>query len=859
MQKIRNLSAILLIFTATAFQVYSQVTPGYYLPKDFSSNKSIPAPWDVLGYQLGEWHVSHDLLVSYFKVLSQTSPRVRYEVYGKTHEGRPLTLAIISSEENIKNIDEIKKKHLQISDPASSSSVDLAGQPVVVWLSHSIHGNEASGANSSMLTAYYYAAGTGKEIDEILKSTIILIDPATNPDGLQRFSTWVNSHKSYQVNTDPLSREHLEVWPGGRSNHYWFDLNRDWLPVEQPESENRVKKLMEWKPNVMVDEHEMGSNSTFHFSPGEPKRVNPLIQPENQDLTKKLAADYAKAYDAIGSFYFSAEQYDDYYIGRGPTFMDMNGGVSLLFEQASSRGFAQTTENGLLTFPFAIKNQFTGSLSTINTAYRLRNEFLTYQKNYYLSAINDAKKSIKKAYVFGSESDQNTTFKMAQFLNVHGINSFVLKKDISTGKKNFKASKAYVVPLGQPQYRMIESIFETRTTFADSIFYDVSAWNMALAYNLPYETLNAIQFTADLAGDLYSVSQKPSGKISGDGTAYAYVVSWDDYLAPAALYKLLDNELIVKVATAPLESLDGKIFGRGSLIIPAGTVNKDAAKIEKCLNFITSEYGINVTKLNTGDNKKIDLGSPTLINVVKPRIVILTEEGVNGFSAGQLWHLFDTKYKIPVTLLPQRMLQSVNLNDYNILIIPDGNYSSINERTVEKIQNWLSGGNTVIGLERATTWLNKSKFMNIEFGLQQARPKNLSYESTLLSAASREIPGTIYQVLLDLTHPMNYGYTNDKLAIYKDNEIIQSAPEANPMNFPAQFISNSLLSGYSPRGFEKSLSGTAAYSVFPYSQGKVFAFYNNPVFRAYFTGTNKLLANSIFFGNAIRFSVSREQ
>ncbi|MDF1558945.1 MAG: M14 family zinc carboxypeptidase [Bacteroidales bacterium] len=838
---------------------FSQVTKEYYLPEGISYNSDIPAPEEFLGYSVGEWHVSHDLLVGYFKLLAEKSPRIKYETYGKTHEGRPLTIAIISSEENIKNLDAIKKIHKQITDPATSSSVDLATQPVVVWLSHSIHGNEASGANSALLTAYYYTAGTGKEIEDILKNTIILIDPTTNPDGLQRFSTWVNSHKSYQGNSDPLSREHLETWPGGRSNHYWFDLNRDWLLIEQPESEYRVKKLLEWKPNILVDLHEMGSNSTFHFSPGEPKRVNPLIPEENQTLTKKLAADYAKAYDEIGSFYFSSEQFDDYYIGRGPTFMDMNGGVALLFEQASSRGFAQNTVNGLLTFPFAIRNQFTGSVSTVNTASRLRNEFLTYQKNYYSTAITDAKKSSKKAYIFGSVTDRSTTFRLAHFLSIHGINSYLIKKDLTTSKNIFKATCAYVVPLEQPQFRLIESIFETRTAFSDSLFYDVSAWNIPMAYNVPFESLDVKNFTTDLQGEVFSPSQQPAGSYIGAGSAYAYVIKWDDYYAPAALYTLLKNNVIVKVATSPIETLTGDKYERGSLVIPMGNINSDAGRVEEVLKEIITENGLNVYRLNTGDNEKIDLGSPTLVSIDAPKILVMTEDGVSGFSAGQLWHLFDTRYKIPVTLLPQRLLSSVNLFNYNILIVPDGNYQAIGERTIEKIKAWLSSGNTVIGLERAAIWLNKNKFISVEFSSAAPASINLNYESTLISAASREVPGTVFEAFLDLTHPMNYGYSKDRVAIYKDNDIIQTTDDQSPLSFPARFTSASLLSGYSPRGFEKTLAGSPVYSAFPFRQGRVVVFYNNPNFRGYWWGTNKFLANAIFFSKAIRFSSSRIQ
>lgn len=844
------LSILALIFISKTS--FSQTSLEYYLGNKVTYKKEVPSPAGHLGYNVGEWHASHDQLVSYFNALAQNSPRVKYETYGRTHEGRPLTVAIISSEENIRNIEDIRKRHVQLCDPSGSSVVNIDENPVVVWLSHSIHGNEASGANSSMLTAYHFAAGTGTEIEEILKTTIILIDPATNPDGLQRFTTWANAHKSYQVNTDPLSREHLEVWPGGRSNHYWFDLNRDWLPIEQPESENRVKKLLEWRPNVLVDLHEMGSNSTFHFSPGEPKRVNPLIPAENQSLTKKLAEGYAKAYDAIGSFYFSAEQFDDYYIGRGPTFMDMNGGVSLLFEQASSRGYAQTTENGLLTFPFAIKNQLTGALSSVSSASRMKKEFLTYQKNYFTTAQSEARKSTRKAFVFGSEADRNTTYRMASFLNTHGINSYQLKKDITVGKKSFKASSAYLVPLDQPQYRLIESIFEVRTTFQDSIFYDVSAWNMAMAYNLPYEPLDAKLFTADLRGDAYSESQKPTGKVSGNGNAYAYAIRWSDYNSPAALYKILENNIIVKVATSPIETLAGEIYERGTLIIPVGSVNTNIQALEKTLAMVTEKYGIEAVKLNSGDNARFDLGSPTLMNIEKPRIVILTEEGVSGFSSGQLWHLFDTRYDIPVTMLPQRLLSSFNIYNYNVLIVPDGTYQSVDESTLLKIREWVAAGNTLIGLERASQWFAKTKMLNIEFA-SEPDAKALTYESSLLTAASREVPGTIYEVFLDLSHPLNFGFTNDRMPVYKDNSMIQKTGETSPLNYPVKFTTSPLISGYSPRGFDKTLANTPASVVFPIRQGRVIAMYNNPVFRAYWRGSNRFLANAVFFGKAVRF------
>lgn len=823
----------------------------YYLPKNVTYSSTVSTPEEVLGFHVGEFNVSHDNIVSYFRQLALTSPRVKYEVYGKTHENRLLTVVIISSEANIKRIEELRQQHVQLSDPSALSKLKVADLPVVVWLSHSIHGNEASGANSSLLTAYYLAAAQGKDIEELLDKTIILIDPATNPDGAQRFSTWINGNKSELTNPDPASREHNESWPGSRTNHYWFDLNRDWLPIEQPESEFRIKKLQEWKPNILIDEHEQGTNATFHFSPGEPNRVNPLISAGNQALTQKLADNYAKAFDEIGSFYTSGERYDDYYIGRGPTFLDLNGGVALLFEQASVRGFVQESDNGLLTFPFAIRNQFTGSISTLKTAFSLRSEFLNYQKDYYVSAIDEAKKEVQKAYVFGADYDLNTTFKFAQFLNTHGIKSYLLKSNLIAGKQSFKASLAYVVPLDQPQYRLIKSIFGFHINPKDSIFYDISAWNIPQAYNLPFEAVNSY---AGITADAFSPIQSPKGKIIGSGTAYSYIIKWEDYLAPRALSRLLQQNIIVKVADKAFETLDGQKFDRGAILIPLGSINVDQSKVEKIVAEINQTDGIDVYRLSTGDNKAMDLGSPSFSVVENPRIAVLTDDGVNGISAGQIWHLLDTKYKIPFTLLPLKALRQGNLSRYNVIVLPNGNYQDLDEKVVAKLQDWLASGNTLIAFENATAWLNRNKLIQVEFEKDDSKATGLSYENSLLFGASREVPGTVFETRLDLTNPINYGYKTDRLPVFKDNNIIQVKAENLSANYPALYTKEPLLDGYAPKSFIKSIGGTPALGIFSSRRGRIIAFYNNSNFRGYWLGTNRQFVNSLFFADKIRLS-----
>lgn len=379
----------------------------YYLPDSIQYNPSIPKPKEIIYHEVGEWHVTHDRLVNYMRALATAAPdRIKFETMGFTYESRPQVLLIITSPKNHQRLEEIRKQHVQLTDPARSGSLNIDNMPIVVWIGHSIHGNEQSGTNASLLSAYYLAAAQGKQIDDLLENTVILFDPSFNPDGMQRFSTWANQHKSKNLVSDPASREFNEVWPGGRYNHYWFDLNRDWLPAVHIESQNRLKWFHQWKPNILTDHHEQGSNASFFFQPGVPARVNPLTPAMNQELTGKLGKFHAAYLDRIGSLYFTKENYDDFYYGKGSTYPDINGAIGILFEQASSRGHLQQTANGLLSFPFTIRNQFVTTLSTLEGARVLRKEFLNWQRDFYKTAMTEAATDASKGYVIGSATDR---------------------------------------------------------------------------------------------------------------------------------------------------------------------------------------------------------------------------------------------------------------------------------------------------------------------------------------------------------------------------------------------------------------------------------------------------------------------
>ena len=428
----------LLFFLFLSIKAFTQdyhVKLDYFLPNNISYNQDIPTPASVIDHEIGDWHITHDKLVQYMYALAESSDRISIETRGKTFEGRPLLLLYISAPNNLSNLEKIRENHISLTENGSDN-IDVTKMPIVVYQGFSIHGNEPSGSNAALAVAYYLAAAQGSEIEKLLNETVILFDPSYNPDGLQRFAYWANINKSKNINPDPNDREYNEVWPGGRTNHYWFDMNRDWLPVQLPESQARINTFHNWYPNILTDHHEMGTNSTFFFQPGIPSRTNPLTPSKNQEITETIGNFHAKALNKIGSFYYSKESFDDFYYGKGSTFPDINGGIGILFEQASSRGHAQESDNGILTFPFTIRNQFTAALSTLEAALSMRIELLNYQKSFYTNARKEAKNS--GVIVFGDEKDATKVNQLAEILKRHKIEYYELKSNFSKNGKNYK-------------------------------------------------------------------------------------------------------------------------------------------------------------------------------------------------------------------------------------------------------------------------------------------------------------------------------------------------------------------------------------------------------------------------------------
>lgn len=848
-------SLCLVLFSITGAQAQPDLS--YYLSDNTTYDTLIPTPSSVIGHAVGEYHVSHDRLVQYMQALDKASDRISLEVTGRTHEGRQLLLLTITSPDNHRDLETIRSQHVQLTDPARSADLNTATMPAVFYLGCSIHGNEASGSNAGLLIAYHLAAARGPEIENILKNTVILFDPSFNPDGLQRYANWVNSRKSKITSADPNDMEHHEAWPQGRTNHYWFDLNRDWLVAQQPESQARIKKFHRWKPNLLTDHHEMGRNATFFFQPGVPSRSHPLTPAKNTELTKRMGEFHARALDEIGSLYYTQEGFDDFYYGKGSTFPDIQGAVGILFEQASTRGHRQESDNGVLTFPFAIRNQFTAAMSSLQAVNSMRQEFLNYQRDFFLEAAAESRKDRVKAVIFGSK-DKARAYHLAQIIAQHDIAVFKPSANHTFNRKTFDASSSFIVPLNQPQYRLLKSMFETRTSFEDSLFYDISSWTLPLAAGVEFEELRSIP----APGEKLTNAELPPGNLIGGKSDYAYVFETHGYYAPRAIYRLLDAGVSAKVSTSPFYHSNGKRFERGSILIPLTGQKKAPQQIDFILQEIIKEDGVDVYGFKTGlDYKGVSLGSGSFLPLKKPEIAMLAGDGVTSYDAGEIWHLLDTRFEIPVTMMPLDVFNSADINRYTTIIFPQGVYGTITESAREKLKDWIRNGGVVIGFENALSWfhaagIGKFEMKKIEETDAKENKPARPYAEIEAARGAQVTSGAIFRAKVDLTHPLLYGYFQGDLPIFKGNNFYMEK-SSNVYANPIVFTSDPLMSGYISKENYRKIPDASVAGVSAMGRGRVIGFTENLAFRAFWFGTNKILMNAIFYGPLIQAASAR--
>ncbi|MCC5937586.1 MAG: zinc carboxypeptidase [Lunatimonas sp.] len=821
----------------------------YYLPSGYTHDPSIPSPKSILGFEVGEWHASHDQVVNYFRVLAQTSDRVSLVEYGRTYEKRPLVMLVVTSPQNLRRLGEIKEQRRALRH--SPEDANPENTPFVMYMGHSVHGNEASAIQASIVSAYHFASA--EEVGAELENMVLLIDPAINPDGVNRFASWVNSHKSYNLNGDRNNRELNEAWPGGRTNHYWFDLNRDWLPVQHPESRGRIRQIQEWLPNLVLDFHEMGSDNTFFFQPGIPSRNNPLTPRRNIELTEQIAEYHARFLDEIGSLYYSKESFDDYYYGKGSTYPDVQGAVGILFEQASSRGHLQENQFGEISFPFTIRNQVRTALSSFEAAKEMRVEMNRYMAEFYRQAKEESNSDSNKAYIFGVNDDIARSHHLADILLHHDIRLFSLEEDIVVNGMSFEAGKSFIVPLEQPQYKLVKSMFETRTEFQDSLFYDVSSWNFPMAFQLNHQTLSSRIVNLANVEEIVKEVSFPEGSMIGAPGAYAYAFEWSEYYAPKAAYALMDKGYQLRVSHKPFRSQTGHDFARGSILVGKGNSQVSDQAFFSDMQQVARESGVTIHALPSGYTAGINLGSPSMSVLKKPEVALLVDRGVSASDAGEMWHLFDQRMDMPITLMPTDRFSGVDLGRYSVIILPTGSYGVLGKAGADKLKEWVQRGGTLIARGSAMSWLASQELASFSFVTEEPAPSTAAqrpYEHLAADRGAKVTGGAIFKATLDITHPLGYGYANPDLFVFKTgNQFLN--PSKNPYANPLVYTDSPLASGYiHPSNLEK-LKNTGVIQVATLGSGTIIGMVDNLNFRAFWFGTNKLFLNAVFFGHTI--------
>lgn len=853
---------MIMVFVALFFANHANGEPIDYFKVDgVTYDPNVTTPDRFLGHGLGEKPVRHDVMVGYLRSLARQSDRITTETIGFTHEGRPILFFVVTSPENQNRIDEIKKAHVDRLAPNAAAG----DGPSVVWLNYGVHGAESAGMDAAIPTLYHLAAAQGDAIEETLRDTVVVMVAIFNPDGHSRRVNHVYTFLSDAAVTDPAHIQH-NLWIEARTNHYWFDLNRDWLLLTQPESRAWIKKWHEWKPNVSADFHEMGSNSTYYFHPGEPRRKNPLIPDRERELLSDIAKEHADWLDSAGELYTSEEGFDNFYIGKGSTYPSINGSVGILFEAAAARGGTIDTQNGLRTYAQNINIHFNTSLTTIEGGRKNREALRTYQKDFFTQAVRSAREDSTKAYVFTTSGDEARLNTFLQLLASHDVEAYALARNITVDEQVYRAGNSFIVPLTQPQYTMIKGIFDRVTEFEEDVFYDVSGWTLPLAYDLDYSTLDGLRYNGSLLGD--RALGAPAAKAAPTESAYGYIFDWDDYYAPRTLYRFLKEDIYARTLLRSKQvRVNGAFreFKAGSIFVPISGQTATEAQIfdiakDAAVTDAVDIFGVESGNVVAGVG---DLGSNGSVrSLEKPSILMLFDDGGSRYSAGQLWHLLDHKMKIPVVMRRKDTVANLQFSDYTHIILPASAGLGLDKSTKSKLAQWVRQGGVLVATKQAAIWAQDS------FLADDVRPQaddngstdepngaagtsRFDYGEKTIRDAEHVVGGALFESDLDITHPLGFGHRDRSVTTMRAGTNILAVPQ-DPVATVALYTDTPLQSGYASQKRLDEIANTPMLTANRLGQGTIVLFADDPAFRATFPGSEKLFMNAVFFAPIVQ-------
>lgn len=814
-----------------------------------------------LGYKVGEKFTPHYRILDYFRQMASThADRIKLEQYGVTYEGRPLMLAFISSPENMAKLEQIRLNNLRLAQLSDDKAAPSEKAPAIVWLSYNVHGNEPSSSEAAMLTLDALADKTNTQTANWLSNTIVVIDPCVNPDGRDRYVNWYNSVAGVKPNPDPTSREHSEPWPGGRSNHYNFDLNRDWAWQTQVESQQRLKMYNKWMPHVHVDFHEQGFNAPYYFAPAaEP--FHEVITPWQRAFQTEIGKNNAAYFDKNGWLYFTREQFDLFYPSYGDTYPTYNGAIGMTYEQGghSRGGLAVVTKDGdTLTLADRALHHFTTGMSTIEVTARNAEKVTAEFKKYFQQATATGYGNYKSYVVKNRPADKARIDALKALLNKNGIRFGMAKSGNYSGYSFFggkdekvtTADGDIVIPSKQPRSAMVRVLFEPRAFLSDSVTYDITAWALPYAYGLEsFATKEEVPVQYNMFTPPVVVNEELSAE-----DAYAYAIPWTGTNAAKVLGRLLREGIKVRYAQEPFR-VDGKDFERGTLIVTRAANRHLSGRMETLMNKLKQENEVRIERLNTGFAEKgFDFGSDKVRLIGRTNVAVVTGDRVSSLGAGEVWHFFEQELGYPVNMVNYDDLGQLNWNETDVLIVP-ANYSGIfsEKNSAEKIREWVSNGGRLIAIENSVAQIARA-----EWGLKPKKEEEKDKEDdkknpygSLRTYANRErddvqtnIPGAIYKIDLDNTHPLAFGYPNYYYALKMNAQVYEYFSD-NGWNVGVLKKDN-YVTGFAGNKLKPFLSDGMVLGVQPMGLGQVVYLTENPLFRSFWENGKLMLCNAVF-------------
>lgn len=810
-------------------------------------SQNVKSPKDFLGYELGTRFTRHHQVVDYFKHVAQNSNMVSLQEYGKTNEGRLLQVAYVSSPENLANLENIRKSHLANAGIETSTTNN---NKAIVWLSYNVHGNESSSTEAAMNTIYKLIT----EKQDWLNNAVVIIDPCINPDGRDRYVNWYNQVKSTPYNKLQSAKEHHEPWPGGRPNHYLFDLNRDWAWATQIETQQRLKVYNKWLPHIHVDFHEQGINEPYYFAPAaEP--YHEVITGWQRDFQVQIGKNHAKYFDTNGWLYFTRERFDLLYPSYGDTYPTFTGAIGMTYEQAGHgrAGLGILTDEGdELTLIDRIAHHTTTGLSTVeiavNNAERLNNEYKKYFNN---------KNFTYKSYVLQGDKDKLNDLKT--LLDKHDI-----KYGYATRKKVFgyhyarnglgsinATNQDLVVSTNQPKGKLIKALFEPNAKLSDSLTYDITAWSIPYAYGLnTVAATNYVQTTT--TQEQTTVNNTPFKD------AFAYVSKWDNLKDASFLSELLQKGIRVRFTEKPFTT-NGKTYKPGTLMIIRGD-NKSVVDFDEIVVQTANKLNRQLTPISTGfATTGVDAGSPDVKEIKNQQIAVLSGKYTSSLSFGEIWYFFEQELKYPVTVVDTDYFNTQMLNKFHVLILPNGYYYSLfNEKQLDALKSWVRRGGKIIAVGNAV-----DAFADAEgFGITRkksetteedtSKPNLTPYKDREREAISNYITGAIFNAKVDNSHPLAFGYPTQyhtlKLSSQKYNLLKDG--------YNVVYLNNAkVVSGFAGKKALENMENTLVFGEQPMGNGSIIYMVDNPLFRAFWQNGKLFFANAVFMSNVNLFEL----